>query len=93
MTIQSGFGHHDPQRRRIPRRLGRTGVAEIALLRGHGDQRSAAVAWPVINMAVGGVSRGTHGMPRTASGLAVEPAWISGQGIAARGEPTLGCTE
>ena len=93
VTIQSGFGHHDPKRRRILRRFGRTDVTEIPLLRGHGDQRSAAVARPVINMAVDGVSRWTRGMPRTASGLAVEAAWISGQGIAARGEPTLGCTE
>jgi hypothetical protein len=31
----------------------------------------------VINMAVGCVSRSTRGMPRTASGLAVEAAWIS----------------
>jgi triacylglycerol lipase len=77
MTIQSRFGHHDPQRRGILRRLGRTDVAEIALLRGHGTSVVPQYSGRVINMAVGGVAGWTRGMPRTASGLAVEVAWIS----------------
>ena len=77
MTIQSRFGHYDPQRRGTVRRLGGTDVTQIALLRGHGTSVVPQYSGRVINMAVGGLSRWARGMPRTASGLAVELAWIS----------------